>query len=438
MFRRLLASRLGRNSIYLCGSQFSLALLQGVLFLVLSRVLGPAEFGIVAGSLAFTAALLSLSGMGLGNVAMMRIARAQGRPSVYLGNALAVTTVTGSVAVLVAVGLATLFYGDAHMATVVAVFGVSELLFTKYIDLASQVFYGMEEHGVGVIFLNLMTAMRLVAAVGMHVFMAEPRAIDWAVLHLGSGIVTTAVLAVVTLRRIGRPELQWRAAWRDSLEGFFFAIGLSGRSVFMDADKAVLARHASLEASGAYTAAYRLVFMAYSPIMALILARQGNVYRAGRAQGLAGSFGALRQLAAMGAAYGAFVAVALYFGAGLLPLILGRAYAPASDVLRALCLLPLLFIAQSILSALLTGVDNQRLVAFICIATAAVSVGLNLLLVPVMSWHGSVAAAYGSQAFLVLALMLSVAWLRKQPRHAAGAPGELGPVGRGAGDPSVS
>ncbi len=423
MLRRITSSRLGRNSLLTIASQLTLAVLQGLQFFVIARTLGPHEFGRVASVVAFTSALLPFSGLGLGNIAIMRLARGQGEAALCLGNALFVATVTG----LIAIGLALLaggnFLNDSGVWLLIGLFGVSEILLTKYVDIACHVFFGLERHKFSAFFYNLQMVVRLAFSGALYVFSSAPTAQEWAMLHVLGGLVTTAIVMSVTFRHIGRPRVQPRLAWNDARRGVFFSVTLSARSIYTDIDKAVLGRFSSMGTNGAYTAGYRLVHMAYMPVIAVLFAVQARMFRHGATDGLRGTKAFAARLCLMGVAYCGMLAVLIYGVAPLVPWLLGDAYALSTEVMRSLALLPLLLMLQSVYSEALVGADSQGIVAGMHAAAALVSVVLNLVLVPLMSWQGSVAAQYGTQIVLVLAVLGANAKLRRREIKGAAALG---------------
>ena len=70
---------LRRNALHMVGAQFSGSLLQGLQFVLIARALGAHDFGRMAGVLAITSVLLPFSGVGAGNVMVMRLARKEAR-----------------------------------------------------------------------------------------------------------------------------------------------------------------------------------------------------------------------------------------------------------------------------------------------------------------------------------------------------------------------
>jgi len=419
MLRSLASSRIGRNSLYMISSQLMLVLLQGLQFFLIARALGPHEFGRVASVVAFTSAFLPFSGLGLGNIAIMKLARRQGEPALYLGNALFVASVTGSLGVGLALLVGGNFLGDPNAYILLALFGCSEILLTKYVDIAAHVFFGLERHELAAAFYNLHMLVRLALAGCLYFLVRSPTALQWAVLHVIGGLLTCVVVVIATVRRVGRPRVRPALAWKDVRHGVFFSLTLSARSVYTDIDKAVLGRAASMAAAGAYTAAYRLVHMAYTPVIAVLVAVQARMFRDGGAGGLRGTRAFAARLCLIGIAYCLGLAILLYVAAPMVPFLLGKSYALSSEVMRSLCLLPLLLTLQGVYSEALAGADAQNIVAGVHIAAAVTSAALNLLLVPLLAWHGAVFAAYGAQIVLVLGIMAATASMRRREVKAA-------------------
>lgn len=417
--RRLRSNPVALNSAYMIGSQASMALLQGVLFFMLARALGSHEFGRVASVVAITSALIPFSGLGLGNVAIMHIARGQARPEQSLGNGLAVTIVTAAVGVGLALLIGKTFLDDPGIWLLVLLFGLSEILLTKCVDLAAHVFLGLEKHVVAVFFYNLLMVVRVACAAALLWGWTQPTALAWAQLHLAAGALTTGVVLFCSVRLLGRPRTDFARAKGEMKKGVFFSILLSANSVHTDVDKIVLARMASAATAGAYTAAFRLVFMTCTPVMAILTAIQARIFRKGHEKGLAGTLGALRRLMLMATAYCLLLAVAIYMAAPAVPWLLGESYRLSTEILQWLCLLPLLVVTQSVAAEALMGADSQRRVSLLYTLTAAMSLLLNLLLVPEYGWRGAVMAAYGAQGFLLAGLLLAILMGLQAQREAA-------------------
>lgn len=395
---------LRRNALHMLGAHFTSSVLQGLQFILIARALGAHDFGRMAGVLAITSALLPFSGVGAGNVMVMRLARAEASPALYFGNALMVALVSAGVLVALAALAGPLFLRDSSLLGLILLLGTSEILVTKLIDIAAHVFYGLDQHAFSGAFYTVQAAVRLCAAVTFYAFLSKHGVIFWAAMHLISGVLAAWVVLHVTVRQIGWPTLNWRLALSELKVGVLFSIGLSANSVYTDIDKAVLARYESADINGQYTAAYRLVYMAFSPVMAVLMATQGLFFRAGSASGLSATMKLAARVAWLGCVYCTALAALLYFASPLVVWALGEQYRLSVEILRALALLPLVLMTQSVLSEALTGADRQRARSFVQVVVALSCFALNMTLVPQLGWHGAVVATYASQLVLAAAI----------------------------------
>jgi O-antigen/teichoic acid export membrane protein len=402
-------SQLKRNAVHMLSAQVGASILQGLQFVLIARTLGAHDFGRMAGVLAITAALLPFSGVGAGNVMVMRVARKEVDPALYFGNALMVAAVSGCLLVVLAALVGPQFLRDPSLLGLTVLLGVSEILFTKFVDIAAHVFYGLDRHKFSGSFYGLHAGMRLCAAILFCTLWSEQGVLLWAAMHLGAGMLVSAIVLRLTVLQIGRPRLDWRLALRELKVGVLFSIGLSANSVYTDIDKAVLARYASPQINGQYTAAYRLVYMAFAPVMAVLMATQGLFFRAGGESGLSATMKLATRVAWLGSIYCIGLAVLMYLAAPLAAWALGSQYVLSVQILQALSLLPLVLMTQSVFSEALTGANRQRARSMAQVAVAALCFGLNMSLAPQLGWQGSVIATYASQ--LVLAsLVIWIIW----------------------------
>jgi O-antigen/teichoic acid export membrane protein len=390
--------------------QLGLALSQGVQFLLVARAVGPYEFGKVSSILAITGALLPFSGLGSANTMVMHLVRGAGEERLLYGNALFAGLCTGVVLTALASLGTSLFASDSQLWLICVIFGLSELVVTKLVDISQHVFLGLERHVIASRFLLSQSVCRLLAAVLMSFAVKAPTALQWSVCHLVAGVVAACCVIGFTVSQTGRLSTDLRRLAHDVRTGIFFSLSLSARSVYTDIDKAVLAHSASLSINGAYTAAFRLVFMATTPLTAGLVAIQAKMFRAGGGEG-----GGLRRTTDMakraifvGVIYGGVVGTGLYVAAPWLPLLLGAKYTASIEMLQMLAFLPIPLFIQSALSDALCAANFQRVRSLVQIGVAGLSFGLNTMLVKELSWRGAVLATYCCQFALVLMMTYMV------------------------------
>jgi O-antigen/teichoic acid export membrane protein len=191
-------------------------------------------------------------------------------------------------------------------------------------------------------------------------------------------------------------------------QGSYFAVGLSAQSIYNDIDKTMLASLASVEATGLYAAAYRLIEVAFVPMRSLLDASYTRFFKAGKT-GVKGTWLVARKLLPMMGGYGLVAAVGLYLCAPVVPWVLGPEYQMAVPALQWLAPIVLLKGLHYIAADTLTGADLQGYRSLTQIGVAALNIVLNLWLIPRYGWQGAVIASLASDGLLMVVLWLFVA-----------------------------
>jgi O-antigen/teichoic acid export membrane protein len=111
--------------------------------------------------------------------------------------------------------------------------------------------------------------------------------------------------------------------------------------------------------------------------------------------------------------YGLGAAVALFFGAGLLPLLFGPSFRESAVALRWLCLLPLLRVLHYSWGTTITASASQWNRTATQIAAAILNLGLCAWMIPRWSRQGAAIASLLTDGSLV-ALSWVVLWLIRQ------------------------
>lgn len=399
------------NAIHMIGGQLTVAVAQGLQFLLLARSLGPQEFGLLAGVLAISSMLLPFSGLGAANVMIMRHAQKSGHLNTYYGNALLVAAVSSVVLIAIGITAGALIFGQLATAMVLVCICVSEVLLTKIVDIAAHVYYAQERHRFAGLVYSFHSLMRLAFA-GIFVFSSAARTAEsWALWHMLSGLLSAAFASWLTRTQIGPALFQPALALKEIKSGVFFSIGLSAKSLYTDIDKAALARLATTEIAGAYTAAFRLIYMAATPLRAVLLAGNAKFFRDGQS-GMAGPLRFANRIAGIGVLYAALLAGAVWLGAPLIKLILGDKYTLSVEMIRWLAILPMVQIIQESYSDALMGAGHQLARSVLQTLAAALCIGLNIVLIQQSSWLGAVYATYITQIALTIGVV-SLAFFKK-------------------------
>jgi O-antigen/teichoic acid export membrane protein len=417
LWRRSARTPLIRNTAWMFFAQVGRLVVQGTYFVVVGRALGVEGFGTFAGALALVTILAAFASWGTGNILIMHVARDPSSFPTYWGNALLTILAGGSLLTLVALGLRAALVPVLPVGLVLAL-AASELLLARVVEVAAQAFQAFERLGYTARLYLLLSVCRLTGALAFVTTIDSPTATRWGVWYLAFTALAALVTYVQVTRILGAPTPAPALIFRHLRDGWYFSIALASQTTYTDIDKTFLARYASAEATGIYSAAYRVINMAFAPVRSLLQASYARFFRHG-ADGIEGSLAFARRLFPFSVAYGLLATVGLLGVAPVVPHLFGPGYAEVVEALRWLAVLPLLQSIHYFAADSLTGAGYQKSRSQIQIGVAVVNVGLNLWLIPLYSWRGAAAASLAADGALAVGLWAAVGyfyWSERQER----------------------
>jgi O-antigen/teichoic acid export membrane protein len=413
---RLRRSVVARNTAWITLGQGGRTVLQAAYFVVIARTLGPSGLGAFAGAAALSALAAPFAAMGAGNVLIQYVARDEKSFHRYWGGALWVTVAGGLLSVGVVVLLARALLPATIPTILVACVAVSDLLFATVLFLCGQAYQAVERMQRTAQLPIVTTFLRLVAA-GMFITLPGAHSpARWGVYYVTCTALSTAVALWLTIRELGRPAFAFTYGMTELRTGLYFATGISSQNVYNDIDKTMLARMSTLDATGIYQAAYRIIDMAMVPLRALTSAAYPRFFRHG-ARGVRASLAVAKQLIPAAVGYGCLAATLLFLTAPILPRFLGHDYDNAVEAVRWLALLPILKSIQSFAADTLTGAGYQGTRTSLQIGIALFNVLINFPLITGWSWRGAAWASLITDGALA-AMLWVIVWLF---RHRAAA-----------------
>jgi O-antigen/teichoic acid export membrane protein len=412
--RSALRGRLARNTIWASLGYLTTLGTQGLYFVILARVLGASGLGAFGTGLAIAVALAPFSGVGSGNVLVRETVRHRAAYRTQLGAALGLIGLSAPVLLALAWAV-TLVLGFHSISYVIVFVGLAELLFGRVVDLATQCYQSHEEVRTAARVGSSLSLARLAAVVVFVVLPIAHSATAWSIMYLGASALAATVMLRAMFARFGRPVWDRAALVPTARHGIFFSIGTASRNVYGDSDKIVLTRVQSLDVSGLYNAAYRVLNFAAVPIQAFAFSVGTRFYRAG-ARGDREVWDAARPTILPMILYGLASSVALVCISPLLPVVLGHDYASCAVMLRWLAVLPIIQAVHTVFGAALMGSNRQAARSLAQLAIAGVNIALNIVLISLWSWRGAVAATLLSELLLATALVGLLVRGARQPR----------------------
>ncbi|MGH7073244.1 MAG: oligosaccharide flippase family protein [Stellaceae bacterium] len=383
-------------------------------FLLVARALGPHDYGIVASVTALLIVIAAFAGWGGDHVLIRHVTEAPARYPDYFGHALLMIAATALPLAAIAYALQWAMVGMAVLPFLAFAFG--ELVLVRINATLVAAFMAFER-GRNLLLVNSVVSLGRLGACGIAILVSSPLDIGrWAVWYLAGMTLAAAATLAYTIAVLGRPR--WHLARGDLALGFHFCLYYTADSAVRDMDKPLIALLAGPVAAGLYNAAFRIVDAASMPLRAMAATFYARFFRHGH-QGIEHSFRFAAKLLPLTLGYAVFAALALNFGSGFLPLILGEKFHAAIPVVSRLAILPIFTALAAIGGDVLTSSGRQRTRALVMSALAVTPALLVYLLVPRFGLLGAAYAALGTAAIVATAIWTMVLMARAHARTAA-------------------
>jgi O-antigen/teichoic acid export membrane protein len=399
-----------------------------VYFILIARLLGVLQYGIVVGAFALVNLVAEYGRLGTGTILLRYVAPNRQNFATYWANLLFVTLTMGG-SLIVVLRLIAPRVLDPGSAGVVVLTAISCCLLEQLTIGSAQAFQAFERMRVAAILSQLTSLLRTVAAAGMLLTMHRATAPQWAMaLMTVSGTGAIIALTTVTLR-LGWPRLALRLVFQHTTEGLEYAFSSTTNSAYNDLDKTMLSHYGMTAANGIYGLAYRIVDMATVPIVSIQLSAEPRLFQLAdpspdRAIALA------RRLLKHGLLVSAVAAAGMFILAPIIPFLAGKGFTEASAALRWLCLIPLFRSVHKIMGSGLTCIGAQRYRSLAQLIAALSNFGLNLWLIPRYGWHGAAWASLGTDGGLGILNWAALHWIQRRIATAGAAMPKFMPIPR--------
>jgi O-antigen/teichoic acid export membrane protein len=400
-------SKLARNAGWmLVGQGFKLAV-QAVYFIVIVRSLGVQNYGAFVGVVGLVGIFAPFGSLGSGYLLIKNVARDRTRFRENWGAALLTTLLSSSLLFGIVLLLSLFLLPSTIPLRMVMLVAGSDLFGTSVTGICGQAFIAFERMRWTAAFNVMQSASRMAAAIGLATLQRHASALQWGSFYLLSTMVVAVIAVFAVLVKLGSPKFESARTLAEVGEGLYFSINQSAETVYNDIDKTMLARLGTLEATGIYGAAYRLIDVGFAPVWSLLAAAYPNFFRVGT-EGISATLRYAKPLLFRAMAYATFLGFIAVACAGIVPRVLGGEYQRSEEALRWLAVLPLCRTIHFFLSDALSGAGYQGLRTAIHVGVAIFNVLINLWIIPAYSWRGAAWSSIASDALLALAVATAV------------------------------
>lgn len=406
---RLLQRRIVRDTLWLLVGKGMRLVLQAAYFVIIARTLGVANYGAFVGTTALVAIVSPFVGVGIETLLLKNVAKDRSLFREYWGNALWLVLVSG-IGLMSVLAIVRPIVLPSISPLLISLVAVSDLIFGSITNIAIRAFQAVDRLNISAQMNISIMFMKVLAAFVLMNSFAEPNPLDWAWLYLASSVISAVLAAILVHRLLGSPKLALARIIPELKEGFYFSISTSAYTIYNDIDKTMLARLSTLEATGIYAAAYRLIDVAFIPVISIAGAAYADFFRKGK-DGIAATVAFAKPLVLVASGYSIVAGIGLLLFAPIVPYILGDDYTNVVAALRWLAPIPLFRGLQHFGGDILSGTGNQGLRSSLEVIISIFNIGINLWLIPLYSWQGAAWSSLASDGLLMLMLWSTVAFL---------------------------
>jgi O-antigen/teichoic acid export membrane protein len=414
-------STLARNTGWMFLGQGLRLIIQAGYFIIIARSLGVQQYGAFAAVTAMVAIFTPFVGLGSGNLIIKNVARNPELLDECFGNGVLLTLVTGFVGVGIVIGICRWVLPTSIGVVIILMVAFADLVCYRLIFMVANAFLAVEKLNKTAQLNVLISAARFIGIAATVVVVRHPTAELWSIVYAATTGVAMVISLLCVRALVGRFKLAPHRIKGELLEGLYFSGGISAQSIYNDVDKTMLARLSTLGANGIYSAAYRLIDVAFIPVSSLIYAAYTGYFRHGE-RGIQATYEYAKRLLPRPIGFSLVAFAGLLVGAPLVPKILGGEYLRTVEALRWLAILPLFKTVHYFFADALSGAGFQGLRMCLQIVVAAFNVLVNLWIIPAYSWRGAAWSSLASDGFLALLMWIAIVALRRRQTAPVKAP----------------
>jgi len=396
-------SLLARNTIVYTFNFGMQLVIQFGYFMLLSRYLGPSDYGVFVTLSAINGIGVLLIGLGSDHVMIQRVAVDPGNFPRFLGHSVAMSALTMPVVAIFAIAISH-YLVSAHIAlSSLLAFVAAHLVFGRMVAVCASAFMAFDRAKLQMLVNVGMAVLRALFLVAAVMLQKDLTLDHWAWWYLAASALGALVSVVLVAVVCGLPS---PAVIREDVSlGLQYCLEFVAIGSVADIDKPAVAQTLGPDIAGQYAAGFKIVDAASAPIRALLYATYTRHFRNASASAAESvRFG--MKLVPFSLLISVPIAIFLYFVADYIPYLIGHDFDGTPEIIQLLALYPLLMGLSGIGADILRAVGKQKLRITLLIVTA-------LIMVPAI-WAGAVLGGLlgaGLARLIVQISLVSATWL---------------------------
>ncbi|MCC0177341.1 oligosaccharide flippase family protein [Waterburya agarophytonicola K14] len=403
----LFQSGLAQDASWMLISKLFNVIMQAGYFIIVARLLGKENYGSFIVITASASIIFPFIALGSEHVLVKNVATNRASFSMYWGNTLVLLISGGALLTVALLFFSPLIFPQNITWLTTLLILLSDLICLGLLDISYKALVAASMVKKTAQLGILSTCGKLLAALSLSTFFAQPSITTWGYLYFTSSAITAAIAILVVNKMVATPRPVFSELKSNIGQGLYFSISASANNINAGLDKSMLGKLSNVASAGIYGSAYRFIDVGNVPLLALFGASYKRFFQHG-ASGIKGSFNFAKRLLPMLVFYAIASLIGYWLLAPFIPTILGEEYREAIGALLWLSPLPAIAAFQYLAADTLTGSGHQKARSMVQLGAAVLNIILNIWLIPQFSWKGAAWATLISDSIRLVSLWLIV------------------------------
>ena len=403
----LFQTGLAKDTLWMFLSKLFNVVMQAGYFIIVARLLGKENYGSFIVITASASIIFPFVALGSEHILVKNVSVDRSSFGSYWGNTLVLSISNGALLTLALLLLSPLIFpGDITWVTILLIL-FADLICLGIVDVSYKALIAANMVKKTAQLGILSTCGKLLAALCLSAFFAQPSIATWGYLYLTSSVIT-AIVAILLVNKIVAPPRPVLSQLKSNIkQGLYFSISASANNINAGLDKSMLGKLSNVAAAGIYGSAYRFIDVGNVFLLALFGASYSRFFKHG-ASGIKGSLSFAKRLLPILTLYAIASVIGYLLLAPFIPAILGEEYSEAIGALLWLSPLPAIAAFQYLAADTLTGSGHQKARSIVQVGAAILNIFLNIWLIPQFSWKGAAWATLISDSLRLLCMWVIV------------------------------
>lgn len=376
--------------------------MQTLIFVLLVKLLSTQEFGIYSTVIAINLLVIHFVNPGITNIVTMQTARNHSNMNEIFSVALFTTWIYTLIFTLLISSIFLYFYSAKYLIVFIFI-TVTEIGVNRYLDIYYSYLMGQEEIKKISFLQTIYITFKLIIILIFFLF-------EFSSNVLVSIVFTNLIFSIlflyviVKLVNIKLTTLNFNLLKKNFKLGIHFAIGITSKNISTNADKIMLSKMISYDATAIYTLANRVVQLAVLPLQALMMSTYASFFKYGE-NGISENVNFLKKISFYPLVFSIILGILIWNMAFLVTYIFGEIYNESIIIIKAFAFVPVLLTFNNLIADALTGAGFQYLRSLAQILTAIINIMMNFILILHIGILGAAIATLFSEVVLAFTLL---------------------------------